>query len=146
MLVAWILCAIRKVSLRVARGALAGVGRGGGWVCHRLGGGGIEAPPFPIPLPRGDLASGIPSSGRDLGSAIPHPPRRRGPCNNWKKAHRAPCGALCFFVHRPSLMQASLQRSVRVQKKALKRCLRAFFRCCGERGIRTPGTVTRTSV
>ena len=67
MLVAWILCAIRKVSLRVARGALAGVGRGGGWVCHRLGGGGIEAPPFPTPLPRGDLASGI-----------PHSPRRRG--------------------------------------------------------------------
>ena len=64
---AWILCAIRKVSLRVARGALAGVGRGRGWVCHRLGGGGIWAPPFPTPLPRGDLASGI-----------PHSPRRRG--------------------------------------------------------------------
>ena len=54
---AWILCAIRKVSLRVARGALAGVGRGGGWVCHRLGGGGIEAPPFPILLAGGALAT-----------------------------------------------------------------------------------------
>ena len=132
---AWILCAIRKVSLRVARGALAGVGRGGGWVCHRLGGGGIEAPPFPTPLPRGDLASGI-----------PHPPRRRGPCNNWKKAHRAPGGALCFFCT-PAIPYASKLATVCPgTKKALKRCLRAFFRCCGERGIRTPGTVTRTSV
>ena len=58
---AWILCAIRKVSLRVARGVLAGVGRGVGWVCHRLGGGGIEAPPFPIPLPRGIEAPPFPT-------------------------------------------------------------------------------------
>ena len=54
---AWILCAIRKVSLRVARGVLAGVGRGGDLVCRRLGGGGIWAPPFPTLLAAGALAT-----------------------------------------------------------------------------------------
>ena len=154
---AWILCAIRKVSLRVARGVLAGVGRGGDWVCRHLGGGGIEAPAFPTlrccggigasPFPILRCCGGIwppafptlrccgglglrhspPSAvAGDWGSAIPHPPRRRGPCNNWKKAHRAPSGALCFFVHRPSLMQASLQRSAGY-KKSPQALLESFF-------------------
>ena len=77
---------------------------------------------------------------------IPHSPRRRGPCNNVKKAQRAPSGTLCFFVLRPSFLQALLATVCPGTKKALKRCLRAFFCCCGERGIRTPGTVTRTTV
>ena len=120
MLVAWILCAIRKVSLRVARGALAGVGRGRGWVCHRLGGGGIWAPPFPTPLPRGDLASGIPHSPRRRGiwpPAFPTLLAGGALATTGKKLTERLAAPCVFFVHRPSLMQASLQRSVRVQKK-----------------------------
>ncbi len=145
---------------------LAGVGRGGDWVCRRLGGGGIEGcsaaeggiAPYrcrvgfglrhsPPSAAAGDWALPFPTLRccGGLGFAIPHPPLLRGIgappfptlrcCGGiWppafptllaggalatigKKAHRAPDGALCFFVHRPSLMQACLQRSVRVQKK-----------------------------
>ena len=118
---AWILCAIRKVSLRVARGVLAGVGRGGDWVCRRLEGGGSGAPPFPALLAGGALAT----TGKKLTERLAAP---------------------CFFCT-PAIPYASKLATVCPgTKKALKRCLRAFFRCCGERGIRTPGTVTRTSV
>ena len=72
----------------------------------RLAGGGIEAPPFPTLLAGGGL--------RLLHSPLSSP---EGPLQQLEKIHRAPSGALCFFVNRPSLMQASLQRSVRVQKK-----------------------------
>ncbi len=53
----------------------------------------------------------------DLASGIPHSAAAGALATTGEKAHRVPCGALCFFVRRPSLTQASLQRSVRVQKK-----------------------------
>ncbi len=93
-----------------------------------------SAIPHP-PLLRGDLASGI-----------PHPPRRRGPCNNWKKSSQSARWRPVFFCTHPFAYKSKLLTLGLSTKKALKRCLRAFFRCCGERGIRTPGTVTRTSV
>ena len=66
------LCAIRRVSLRVARGALVGVGCEGDLVCHRLGGGdwgsaipsfvGIWPPAFPGKRGFGLILFGIPHS------------------------------------------------------------------------------------
>ena len=86
-------CATRKVSLRVAQVMWPGVRCGGVLLRHWLGEEG------------------------DLGSAIPHSAAAGALATTGKKLterHLAPC---VFFVHRPSLMQASLQRSVRVQKK-----------------------------
>ena len=57
---------------------------------------GIWAPPFPALLAGGDLASGIPHSAAAGALAT-----------TGKKAHRAPSGALCFFVPIPSLTKAS---------------------------------------
>ena len=94
---------------------------------------GIGAPAFPC----GDWAS--------LHSAFPTP-LPRGPLRNNGKNSRGPQRGPLVFLH-PSLAYKSKLLTLGTgTKKALKRCLRAFFRCCGERGIRTPGTVTRTSV
>ena len=84
----------------------------------------IWPPAFLTPLPRGDCASGIPHSAAAGALA-----------QQLKKLKRAPPlrGPLVFCTP-SSLMQAGLQRSASVQKKALKRCLRAFFRCCAVRG------------
>jgi len=74
---------------------------------------GIEPPAFPIPLPRGPLQQ----QGKKL------------------KERRA--GTLCFFVPRHPLCKQTCNGLPWYKKKALKRCLRAFFCCCGERGILT---------
>ena len=79
---------------------------GGVLVRHWLGEGGFARPAgcaFPL---SGDLASGIPHSAAAGALATTG--------KKLTERHLAPC---VFFVHRPSLMQASLQRSVRVQKK-----------------------------
>ena len=88
-------------------------------------------------LIRRDLAS--------LHSAFPTP-LPRGPWhNNRKKLKRAPARP-SWFLYTVIPYASKLVTVCQCTKKALKRCLRAFSRCCGERGIRTPGTVTRTSV
>ena len=141
-------CATRKVSLRVEQVMCPGGCCGGVLLRHWIGKrGDLLALRAEHPLLWGvGLRHSPPSSLGGFG--LRHSPLRcrGGPCNNWKKAHRAPSGALCFFCT-PSIPYASKLATVCPgTKKALKRCLRAFFRCCGERGIRTPGTVTRTSV
>ena len=82
---------------------------------------GIGAPAFLC----GDWAS--------LHSAFPTP-LPRGPLhNNRKKLKRAPRGPL-VFLH-PSLAYKSKFLTLGMgTKKALKRCLRAFFCCCAVRG------------
>ena len=123
---------------------------------------GIWPPAFPTFLAgRGFVLRHSPPSspGGDLASGIPLPPRRRGiwppafptplprgPLQQLEKSSQSAIWRPVFFCT-PSIPYASKLATVCPgTKKALKRCLRAFFRCCGERGIRTPGTVTRTSV
>ena len=114
---------------------------------------GILPPAFPL---AGDFASGIPHSG---GLGLCHSPLRgiwpqafptplpQGPLQQQEKSSKSAYPALfVFFVLRPFAYKSKLLTLGPSTKKALKRCLRAFFRCCGGRGIRTPGTVTRTSV
>ena len=84
---------------------------------------------------RGDLGSAIPSL-RDLASlysAFPTP-LPRGALHNNRKNSRGPQRGPLVFCTPSSLMQASLHRPASVQKKALKHCLRAFFRCSAVRG------------
>ncbi len=81
----------------------------------------------------------------DWGYAIPHSAAAGALATTGKKLTER-LVALCFFCT-PAIPYASKLATVGPgTKKALKRCLRAFFFFCGERGIRTPGTVTRTSV
>ena len=69
-----------------------------------------------------------------------------GPLQQCEKSSKSAFWHSLFFCT-PSILSASKLATVCPgTKKALKRCLRAFFCCCGERGIRTPGTVTRTTV
>ena len=119
-----------------------------------------SAIPHP-PLLRGDLASGIPHSAAAGGFGLRHSSYRcrgglrlrhspssspEGPLQQLEKSSQSAIWRPVFFCT-PSIPYASKLATVCPgTKKALKRCLRAFFRCCGERGIRTPGTVTRTSV
>ncbi len=112
--------------------------RGGLRLCHSLLWEGFGLRHSPLRC-RGGFCS-------PCGLCIPHPPRRRGPCNSRKKTQRTPFRRPLFFVPRPFTYKSKLLTLGPGTKKALKRCLRAFFWCCGERGIRTPGTVTRTSV
>ena len=67
---------------------------------------GIEAPPFPTPLPLGGL--------RLRHSPLSSP---EGPLQQLEKIHRAPDGALCFFVHRTDRCKLACIRNGRVQKK-----------------------------
>ena len=95
---------------------------------------GIGAPAFPC----GDWAS--------LHSAFPTP-LPRGPLhNNRKKLKRAPARPSCFFAPFPRLQKQAFDARYG-HKKSPQAMLESFFLLlCGERGIRTPGTVTRTSV
>ena len=116
-----LLRATRGDSLRVAQVMCLRDGCGGCCVRHWLGGSG--------------------------GLGLCHSPLRcrGGPCTNRNKLKE--CRKVLFvFVHRPFAYKSKLLTLGPGTKKALKRCLRAFFFFCGERGIRTPGTVTRTSV
>ena len=99
------------------------------------GGVGLRPPVFP------------PSSGLGLiAFGIPHSAAAGALAQQRKKLKRAHARPSCFLY--TVISYASRLATVcQCTKKALKRCLRAFFPLlCGERGIRTPGTVTRTSV
>ena len=70
---------------------------------------------------------------RPAGCAFPTP-LPRGPLrNNGKKLKRATRGPL-VFLHPSLAYKSKLLTLGTVTKKALKRCLRAFFRCCAVRG------------
>ena len=141
------MCATRWSCLRVAQlkcsvGLVEGI-----WCATGLGreGEGLGLRHFPA---SGAWASGISSEEGDLASfysAFPTP-LPRGPWQQLEKSSQSALRHSVFFCT-PAIPYASKLATVCPgTKKALKRCLRAFFRCCGERGIRTPGTVTRTSV
>ena len=117
---------------------------------------GIEAPGFIL---CGDLASGIPlkagigptafppSSGFGfIAFSIPHSAAAGALAQQQKKAQEGPSEALLVFVHRHPLCKQACN-GLPVYKKSPQAMLESFFLLlCGERGIRTPGTVTRTSV
>ena len=157
-------CAIRRNSLRVARED--GLERRvEGFRCAIVLEVGIEAPGFIL---LGDWASGIPcKQGFDLqhspagigptafpplsgfgfiAFSIPHSAAAGALAQQQKKAQEGPSEALLFFVHcHPLCKQAC--NGLPVYKKSPQALLESFFLLlCGERGIRTPGTVTRTSV
>ena len=97
--------------------------------------GGIWPPAFPTLL-----------AGGGFGLRHSPPSSPEGPLQQLEKSSQSALRRPVFFCT-PAIPYASKLATVCPgTKKALKRCLRAFFRCCGERGIRTPGTVTRTSV
>ena len=126
---------------------------------------GIEAPGFILcgdwasGIPCGDWASGIPlkagiwppafppSSGFGfIAFSIPHSAAAGALAQQQKKAQEGPCEALLVFVHRHPLCKQACN-GLPVYKKSPQAMLESFFLLlCGERGIRTPGTVTRTSV
>ena len=103
----------------------------------------VTGPPA-FPASR-DLTSSIPLRGlglrhsllcRDLASlhsAFPTP-LPRGPLhNNRKKLKRAPARPSCF-LYTVIPYASKLATVCQCTKKALKRCLRAFFCCCAVRG------------
>ena len=113
-----------------------------------LGAGGIWPPAFLIPLPRGIEASPFPTL-RYRGGIWPPPfPTllAGGALATTGKNSQSAIWRPVFFCTHPFAYKSKLLTLGLSTKKALKQRLRAFFRCCGERGIRTPGTVTRTSV
>ena len=71
---------------------------------------GILPPAFPTPLPRGPLH------------------------NNRKKLKRAPFARPSCFLYTVIPYASKLATACQCTKKALKRCLRAFFCCCAVRG------------
>ena len=93
---------------------------------------GIGVPLFP-PL----SGFGLRHSSAGIGlHCIQHSPLRcrGGPCATTEKAQEGPSEALLVFLH-PSLAYKSKLLTLGTgTKKALKRCLRAFFRCCAVRG------------
>ena len=135
-------CAIRRNSLRVAREDGLERRVAGFW-CAIVLEVGIEAPGFIL---CGDLAYGIPRKQglglrhsllrRDLASlhsAFPTP-LPRGPWhNNRKKLKRAPARP-SWFLYTVIPYASKLATVCQCTKKALKRCLRAFFCCCAVRG------------
>ena len=94
-----------------------------------------------------DLAFGIPLRGLGfIAFSIPHSAAAGALAQQQKKAQRTPGGALCFFAPFPRLQQQAFDARSG-HKKSPQAMLESFFLLlCGERGIRTPGTVTRTSV
>ena len=105
---------------------------------------GIEAPGFIL---CGDWASGIPLRGFGfIAFSIPHSAAAGALAQQQKKAQEGLCEALLVFVHRHPLCKQACN-GLPVYKKSPQALLESFFLLlCGERGIRTPGTVTRTSV
>ena len=113
-----------------------------------LGRGGIEASGIPsfVGIGLHCIRDSPPAVVGDFASGIPHSAAAGALAQQRKKFKRATKGPSCFLY--TVIPYASRLATVcQCTKKALKRCLRAFFPLlCGERGIRTPGTVTRTSV
>ena len=84
---------------------------------------GIGAPPFPSSSGFGFIAFSIPPT-----------PLPRGPWhNNRKKLKRAPARPT-WFLYTVIPYASKLVTVCQCTKKALKRCLRAFFCCCAVRG------------
>ena len=112
----WMWCATRKVSLRVEQEMCSGGCCGGVLVRHWLGEGGdllvlraehpllwgIWPPAFPTPLPR-------------------------GPLQQLEKAHRAPSGALCFFLYTVHPLCKQACNGLSGYKKSPQALLESFF-------------------
>ena len=112
------------------RGVWRGFGVPSSW------GVGIGAPLFP-PLSGFGLRHSPSAAGGGrfgfIAFSIPHSAAAGALAQQRKKAQEGPCVALLFFVHRHPLCKQACN-GLPVYKKALKRCLRAFFCCCAVRG------------
>ena len=136
-------CATGMVTFRVERGICHKCMCGGGGLRRSFLGVGIGAPPFPCKRGFGLRHSLL---RRDWGFGIPHSAAAGALAQQQKKAQRTPGGALCFFAPIPRLQKQAFDARYG-HKKSPQAMLESFFLLlCGERGIRTPGTVTRTSV
>ena len=134
-----VLCAIRKVSLWMARGRWSGGVCGDDLVCRCLGGGGLRYSllrrdwaslhsAFPTPLSWGILPPAFPKRRIVLALRAVHSPLRcrGGPCATTEKIQEALLRPSCFFVHRHPLCKQACN-GLPVYKKSPQALLESFF-------------------